>query len=183
MPFIAAAIVTAGSIEIAGIPADSLQPVGAVVDVLKAFGCAVERGSNSLRVTGPSQIWGIDWDMSAIGELVPTIAAICAFADTPSHLRGIGHIRGHETDRIAALHTIFTSLGGSLEPSDDGIVITPTTLHAGVVSTFHDHRLATAGAILGLRTEGVMVENIATTAKTMPQFAQLWADLVQGKAQ
>ncbi|NDB18458.1 MAG: hypothetical protein EB027_04240, partial [Actinobacteria bacterium] len=120
----------------------------------------------------------VDVNMSGLGELVPTAAALCAFADGTSWLRGIGHIRGHETDRIAALVRIFDALGGSAHDEDGDIRIEPRPLHAGVVPTFADHRLATCGALLGLLTPGVLVEDIATTSKTMPDFPELWARLV-----
>lgn len=103
------------------------------------------------------------------------MAALCALATTPSTLTGIAHLRGHETDRLAALAAEITALGGRVQETADGLVIEPAPLHGGVFHTYEDHRMATAGAILGLAVEGVQVENIGTTAKTMPEFPELWA--------
>jgi 3-phosphoshikimate 1-carboxyvinyltransferase len=106
------------------------------------------------------------------------VAALCALAETPSTLSGIAHLRGHETDRLAALVREINALGGSAEETADGLLIRPASLHGGVFSTYDDHRMATAGAVIGLAVDGVLVENIATTAKTLPQFPELWAQLV-----
>ncbi|BAS09755.1 3-phosphoshikimate 1-carboxyvinyltransferase [Arthrobacter sp. Hiyo4] len=111
------------------------------------------------------------------------MAALCALASGPSRLTGIAHLRGHETDRLAALVTEINRLGGDAEETSDGLVIRPAQLHAGVVHSYADHRMATAGAILGLAVPGIEVQDIATTAKTMPEFPQMWADmLAQGTA-
>ena len=106
------------------------------------------------------------------------MAALCALATGPSRLTGIAHLRGHETDRLAALVTEINRLGGDAEETSDGLVIRPAQLHAGVVHSYADHRMATAGAILGLAVEGVQVEDIGTTSKTMPDFPRLWADML-----
>jgi len=125
---------------------------------------------------------GVDVDLHAAGELAPTIAALAALADGPSRLRGIAHLRGHETDRLAALATEITRLGGQAEETRDGLVITPRPLHGAVFRTYHDHRMATSAAVIGLRVPGVGVENVATTAKTLPGFAGMWERMLGGSA-
>ena len=113
-------------------------------------------------------------DLHEIGELTPTIAALAALADTPSHVYGIAHLRGHETDRLHALATNINALGGQVEETDDGLIITPVPLHGGIWPTYDDHRMATAGAVIGVAIPGVRVENIRTTSKTFPDFARTW---------
>jgi 3-phosphoshikimate 1-carboxyvinyltransferase len=128
---------------------------------------------------GPNGIQGIDLDLSAAGELTPTIFALAAFADGPTTLYGIGHIRGHETDRIAALIGELESLGGEAHELEDGIRIVPRPLHGGRWLAHHDHRMATTGALVGLAVPGVEIDDISTTAKTMPQFPQLWRRMLE----
>jgi 3-phosphoshikimate 1-carboxyvinyltransferase len=172
-PFLAAALVVGGSVTVPGWPVETTQPGAMVPDLLKQMG------------PGPV-IKGLDIDLSAAGELVPTFAALAALADTPSRFTGIGHLRGHETDRLAALVTEINLLGGDARELPDGIEINPAELHGGVWHTYDDHRMATAGAIIGLRVPGVKVENIETTAKTLPDFAQMWDQMltdVAGEAQ
>ena len=105
------------------------------------------------------------------------MAALAALADSPSWLRGIAHLRGHETDRLAALTAEINALGGNVTETDDGLEIVPAPLHGGVWHSYADHRMATAGAILGLCVEGVDVEDIETTAKTLPDFTGMWEGL------
>lgn len=124
----------------------------------------------------------MDLDLSEAGELAPTVAALCALATTPSRLRGIAHLRGHETDRLAALSAELNALGGNVQETPDGLVITPAPLHGGVFHSYHDHRMATAGAILGLRVPGIEVEDIATTSKTLPDFPVMWARMLGSEA-
>ena len=116
--------------------------------------------------------------MSQIGELTPTVAALAALADSPSRLTGIAHLRGHETDRLKALATEINNLGGNVTELDDGLEIKPAPLHGGVWNSYADHRMATAGAIIGLRVEGVEIDDIDTTAKTLPGFAQMWEKML-----
>lgn len=182
MPFLAAAAMTAGQVTVPGLPPDSLQPITDVRSLLEQFGCATVCDSRGLTVAGPATLRSVDIDMSDIGELVPTAAALCAYADGPSTLRGIGHIRGHETDRISAISTIFAALGGTAHADASSLRIDPAPLRAGVVPTFADHRLATMGALLGLQTPGVLVQDIATTAKTMPNFPEMWLSLTSSVA-
>jgi 3-phosphoshikimate 1-carboxyvinyltransferase len=149
-------------------------------DLLDQMGAEVSQDAAGLTVAGTGELYGVDVDLHDAGELTPTVAALCALADTPSRLRGVAHIRGHETDRLAALATEINALGGDVSETDDGLVIRPAPLHAGVFHTYADHRLATAGALLGLRVPGVLVEDVGTTAKTLPGFPALWQAMLDG---
>jgi 3-phosphoshikimate 1-carboxyvinyltransferase len=176
-PFLAAAMVTGGEVTVRGWPRRTTQAGDALREILALLGGEVRLDDEGLTVRGPSTIKGVDLDLHDIGELTPAIAALCLLADSPSHLRGIAHIRGHETDRIAALARPFTALGGDVTETEDGIEIRPAPLHGGVFGTYADHRMAHAGVIIGLAVEGVLVENIATTSKTYPDFAGAWTRL------
>jgi 3-phosphoshikimate 1-carboxyvinyltransferase len=177
-PFLAAALVTAGSVSVADWPATTTQAGDALRDLLARMGADVAFTAAGLTVTGSGAIAGVDLDLSDVGELAPTIAALAALADSPSRLRGISHLRGHETDRLAALTAEINGLGGDVSETDDGLEIRPRPLHSGRFRTYHDHRMATAGAIIGLRVPGVEVEDIATTAKTLPEFERRWQEMV-----
>ncbi|MEN2738006.1 3-phosphoshikimate 1-carboxyvinyltransferase [Microbacterium sp. X-17] len=173
-PFLAAALVTGGSVSVTGWPAHSTQPGALLGDILSEMGARVSRRHGALTVTAEGGIRGVDLDLSAAGELAPTIVALAAFADAPSRLHGIGHIRGHETDRIAALVAELRGLGGEAEEFEDGIRIIPRPLHGGLWHAYHDHRMATTGALVGLAVPGVEIDDIGTTAKTLPEFPELW---------
>jgi 3-phosphoshikimate 1-carboxyvinyltransferase len=181
-PFVAAAMVAGGSVTIRDWPVRTTQAGDALRELLGRMGAVVTRSDTGVTVTGTGIINGIDADLSDVGELTPTIAALAALADSPSRLSGIAHLRGHETDRLAALTAEINGLGGDVDETDDGLVIRPRTLHAGTFHTYSDHRMATAGAIIGLRVAGVEVEDISTTGKTMPEFPKRWLDLVDGSA-
>ncbi len=142
------------------------------------MGCDVEYVDAGLRVRGTGRLHGIDVDLHDVGELAPAVAALCALADSPSHLRGIAHIRGHETDRLAALATELGALGADVTEHPDGLSLRPATLHGGVFHTYADHRMAHAGVIVGAAVDGVLVEDIATTGKTVPDFAGFWSELL-----
>ena len=175
-PFLAAALASRGTVRIPGWP-DETQQVGDLWrSILAAMGAEVTLHDGVLTVTGGPHIKG--GNFADTSELAPTVAALCALATGPSRLTGIAHLRGHETDRLAALATEINRLGGDAEETSDGLVIRPAKLHAGVVHSYADHRMATAGAILGLAVEGVQVEDIGTTAKTMPDFPRLWAGML-----
>ncbi len=118
--------------------------------------------------------------MRDIGELAPAVAALCALADTPSRLRGLAHIRGHETDRLAALRHELNALGGDVTEHHDGLDLRPAPLHGGRFATYADHRMVHAAAILGLRVPGLLVEDVGTTAKTFPGFEEAWVEMVEG---
>nr|WP_156802490.1 3-phosphoshikimate 1-carboxyvinyltransferase [Corynebacterium lubricantis] len=185
-PFLAAAAVTGGIMRIPNWPLATTQPGDVIRDILERMGCEVELVSEgptySLEVRGPQpgMLTGISLDMSDIGELAPTVAALAALASTPSELTGIAHLRGHETDRLAALTHEINNLGGACQELADGLHIEPAQLHGGQWTSYADHRMATAGAIIGLVVEDVEVENIATTSKTLPGFEKMWADMLRG---
>ncbi|MGV9195147.1 3-phosphoshikimate 1-carboxyvinyltransferase [Microbacterium sp. MC2] len=181
-PFLAAAVVTGGAVTVPGWPAHSTQPGGLLSDILSLLGARTSRRGGALTVTGSDRIAGVDLDLSAASELTPVLFAIAAFADAPTTLHGIGHIRGHETDRIAALTTNLRALGGEAEELPDGIRILPRPLHGGVWRAHDDHRIAQAGAVIGLRVPDVAVDDIGATAKTMPQFPELWQRMLAGDA-
>lgn len=173
-PFLCAALVAGGTVRVAGWPAATTQPGGLLPGILEQMGASTRLDGDVLAVTGTGTVHGVDLDLHAAGEIAPTIAALAALADSPTRLRGIAHLRGHETDRLAALSAEITRLGGQAEQTADGLVITPRPLHAGTVRTYADHRMATFGALLGLAVPGVLVEDVATTAKTIPDFVGLW---------
>ena len=141
--------------------------------------CLVE--DEVLTIHGDGNIHGIDIDLSIGGELAPVISVLAALSDTPSRITGIAHLRGHETDRLSALTHELNNLGGDVSELEDGLEIRPATLHGGKWQSYEDHRMATAGAILGLRVPGIEVENIATTSKTMPEFTKLWQEMLDAK--
>jgi 3-phosphoshikimate 1-carboxyvinyltransferase len=179
-PFMAAAMISGGKLSVKDWPAETTQPGDQLRDIFTQMGATVTRSGNDLTINGTGQIHGIDIDLHDVGELTPSIAALCALADSPSYLRGIGHLRLHETDRLAALAREINSLGGSVVEEPTALRITPAPLHAGIFHTYEDHRLATAGAIIGLRVEGIQVENIETTKKTLPDFPKAWANMLSG---
>lgn len=180
-PFIAAAMVTGGTVVIPGWPTRTTQPGDALRFLFAEMGGSCTLGSEGLTARGPDALLGIDVDLHEVGELAPVIAAVCALATTPSTLRGIAHLRLHETDRLAALARELTALGANVEELEDGLRIEPAPLHGGVFHTYDDHRLATAAAVLGLVVPGVYVENVETTAKTMPEFVDLWHAMLEGR--
>ncbi|MBD8059931.1 3-phosphoshikimate 1-carboxyvinyltransferase [Cellulomonas sp. JH27-2] len=177
-PFLCAAMVAGGTVTVPGWPSSTTQPGGLLPGFLERMGARTSLDGDRLSVTGTGAIHGVDLDLHAAGEIAPTIAALAVLADSPTRLRGIAHLRGHETDRLAALAAEITRLGGQAEQTSDGLVITPRPLHAGVWRTYADHRMATAGALIGLRVPGVEVEDVATTAKTIPDFVGLWTGML-----
>ncbi|WP_460774883.1 3-phosphoshikimate 1-carboxyvinyltransferase [Microbacterium sp. GXF7504] len=178
-PFLVAALVTGGSVSVTGWPAHSTQPGAQLPQLLAAFGGHASRRHGAMTATGGDRIAAVDLDLSAVGELTPTLVGLALFADGPSTFTGIGHIRGHETDRIAALVGNIRAIGGEAEELPDGIRVIPRELTGGLWRAHHDHRLATTGALIGLRVPGVEVDDIGTTAKTMPEFPELWARMLE----
>ena len=178
-PFLALAAVTGGSVTVRDWPERTTQPGDLLRDQLSLMGCRVGwTVDEGLTVTGPADgLTGIDVDLHDAGELAPAVAAVCALATTPSVLRGIAHIRGHETDRLAALATELGGLGADIEEHADGLSIRPAPLHGGVFRTYADHRMAHAGVIVGAAVPGVLVEDVATTSKTFTDFPSFWAGL------
>ena len=182
-PFLAAAMVAGGSVSISGWP-DSTTQVGDEFDgILQKMGATISRNNGVLTITGTGDIQGIDIDLSIGGELTPVIAALAAIADSPTVIRGVAHLRGHETDRLAALAAEINRIGGIARETADGLEIDPSNnLHGALWQTYEDHRMATAGAIIGLRVPGIEIEDITTTSKTMPNFAQMWQNMLGAKA-
>jgi len=178
LPFIAAALATGGRIRIRHWPRVSIQPTEQILEVVRAFGGVVSTDDDGLLVVGPPELRGVQADLRDIGETAPTFAALAALATEPSSLHGIAHLRGHETDRLAALHAQISALGGNIEQTDDALLFRPASLSGNSFLTYEDHRMATCAAILGLRVPGIEVENVATTAKTLPNFPQRWNALL-----
>ena len=180
VPFVAAAVVSAGTVRITGWPAQSIQPAEAILSILRQLNSVVTQSDSYLEVQGPQSYGGFDVNLRDVGELTPSVAALAALAapGSVSRLSGIAHLRGHETDRLAALRTEINRLGGNCSETTDGLEITATPLRPGIWRSYADHRMATAGAIVGLRVAGVEVDDIATTAKTLPDFPQLWTDMI-----
>jgi 3-phosphoshikimate 1-carboxyvinyltransferase len=183
-PFMVAAIVAGGTVTIEGWP-DATTQVGADLQtLLPLFGATVHRNGDALVVDGGvgllggAQLPGVSLDLSTGGELAPALVALAALASSPSSITGIGHLRGHETDRLAALAAEITGLGGAVTEHDDGLDIEPRELRGGPWRAYEDHRMATAGAIVGLAVDGVLVDDIACTAKTLPQFSELWSAML-----
>lgn len=177
-PFLAAAMVTGGEVTISDWPTHTTQAGDQLRELLTQMGARVDRVPAGLRVRAGTGVHGIDVDLGSVGELTPVIAALCALADGPSHLRGIGHLRGHETDRLAALAEMLGQLGGDVRENADGITIHPKPLHGATVDSYHDHRMATAAAVLGLAIPDIHIHDIATTRKTLPDFPQMWTHML-----
>lgn len=179
-PFLAAAVVVGGQVTLNGWPARTTQPGGQLPWLLRAFGAEVTEVDGRLRVVGDGNPVGVDLDLHEVGELTPVIAAIAALASGRSFLRGVAHLRGHETDRLAALTTELTRIGADVTQTEDGLVIDPQPTHGGLMLTYADHRMVHAAAVVGLRTSGVSIENVATVGKTMPTFTSAWTELLAG---
>ncbi|MEU9073064.1 3-phosphoshikimate 1-carboxyvinyltransferase [Kitasatospora sp. NPDC004745] len=177
-PFFAAALVTGGRVTVRDWPKHTTQPGDQLREIYTRMGGACEFTDEGLQFTGTGRIHGIEADLHDVGELTPVIAAVAALADSESHLYGIAHLRLHETDRLAALAKEINDLGGDVTETEDGLRIRPRALHGGIFHTYEDHRLATAAAVVGLAVPGVEVENVATTAKTLPDFPRMWAELL-----
>ncbi|NEB81816.1 3-phosphoshikimate 1-carboxyvinyltransferase [Streptomyces sp. SID14478] len=177
-PFLAAALITGGKVTIPDWPEHTTQPGDALRDIFTQMGGACALTDQGLEFTGSGRVHGIDVDLSEVGELTPGIAAVAALADGPSTLRGVAHLRLHETDRLAALTKEINELGGDVTETADGLHIRPRRLHGGIFHTYDDHRMATAGAIIGLAVDGVQIENVATTAKTLPDFPDMWTAML-----
>jgi 3-phosphoshikimate 1-carboxyvinyltransferase len=176
-PFLAAALVSGGEVTVRDWPRRTTQAGDALREILALMGAEVDLTDTGLTVRGTGEVHGIDVDLHDVGELTPAVAALCALAGTPSRLRGVAHIRGHETDRLEALARELGGLGADATETDDGLTLRPATLHGGVFHTYADHRMAHAGVIVGLAVEGVAVEDVGTTSKTFPGFADAWSRL------
>ncbi|MFG1901750.1 3-phosphoshikimate 1-carboxyvinyltransferase [Micromonospora carbonacea] len=180
VPFFAAALVTGGEVTLRGWPRSSAQPVEQLRTLLHRMGGEVVLTTDGLTVRGTGVVHGIEADLSDVSELTPALTALATLADSPSRFTGVAHIRGHETDRIAALAREFTGLGADLTESADGLEIRPRPLHGGQFRTYHDHRMAHAAAVTGLAVPGVELDDVSCTSKTMPEFPALWSAMVTG---
>ncbi len=177
--FFAAAAITSGLVSVHGWPRESVQPTEQLFEVLQAMGVEFEYDDAGVSARGPATLRAIDADMHEIGEVTPTVAVLAAVADGTTTIRGVAHLRLHETDRLHALATELERLGASVRQTEDGLVITPGPLRGGTWRTYDDHRMAMSGAVLGLVVPGMRVEDIGCTSKTMPDFADRWSALVR----
>jgi 3-phosphoshikimate 1-carboxyvinyltransferase len=180
-PFLALAATTGGTVTVRDWPRATTQAGDVLRDLLTRMGCSVELDDAGLTVRGAGPITGLDADLHDVGELTPVLAALCAVADGPSYLRGIAHIRGHETDRLAALATELKGLGADVTERADGLELRPAALHGGVFHTYADHRMAHAAAVLGSAVDGVEVDDVGATSKTFPDFPGVWATLLDSR--
>jgi 3-phosphoshikimate 1-carboxyvinyltransferase len=180
-PFLALAAATGGRVTVRAWPRATTQAGDALRDLLARMGCGVTLDADGLTVTGGRRLDGLDADLHDVGELTPVLAALCALAEGPSYLRGIEHIRGHETDRLAALATELRGLGADVTEHADGLELRPARLHGGLFRSYADHRMAHAGAVLGAVVAGVEIDDIAATSKTFPDFPGTWARLLAAR--
>ncbi|NJC70933.1 3-phosphoshikimate 1-carboxyvinyltransferase [Planosporangium thailandense] len=177
-PFLAAALVTGGAVTVPGWPRTTTQAGDRLRELLSEMGGEPTLSTEGLTMRGTGAVHGLDADLSDVSELTPVLAGLAALADSPSRLRGIGHIRGHETDRIAALARELTRLGADVVEHPDALEIRPRPLTGGAFETYDDHRMAHAGAVIGLAVPGVALSDVGCTSKTMPQFPALWSAMV-----
>lgn len=177
-PFLAAAMVSGGTVSIRNWPENTTQVGDDFDGILQMMGASIKKSQGNLTIQGSGEISGIDIDLSRAGELTPVIAALAALANSRTTIRGVGHLRGHETDRLAALVAEINRIGGKATETEDGIVIEPSSLHGGLWRCYADHRMATAGAIIGLRIPGIEIEDIGATSKTIPEFVSLWRQML-----
>ncbi|MUH59033.1 3-phosphoshikimate 1-carboxyvinyltransferase [Bifidobacterium canis] len=199
-PFLGAALIAGGTVRVPNWPAHTTQPGGLLPSVLHKFGatvtlngeefneindceCFPDTFNGMLEVTSDGTIHGLgECDLSAIGEITPSIAAIAVFADEPSELIGIAHLRGHETNRLEALVNEITRVGSHAQEESDGITISPVPreqMHGATLETYADHRMATFAAMLGLGIDGIVVKNVETTRKTIPDFVGMWTNMLE----
>lgn len=177
-PFLAAALVTGGRVTMPGWPRTTLQAGDRLREILTRMGGTCRLTERGLTVRGGDRIRGIDVDLRNEADLAPIVAALAALADSPSTLRGIAHLRTHETDRIAALARELGALGTGVGEHEDGLEIEPRPLTGTVFETYDDHRMAFAGALVGLAVPGIVLADVACTAKTVPDFPALWSAMV-----
>ena len=183
VPFLAAGVVSGGIVRVTGWPSPSLQPADTILALLEKMNATATHADTHLEINGSALYDGFDVDLRDVGELTPAVAVMAALATSGSvsRLRGVAHLRGHETDRLAALSAEINGLGGDCQETADGLTITATQMHGGTWRSYADHRMAMAGAIIGLRVSGVEVDDIETTSKTLPEFAALWTDMLAGQ--
>nr|WP_218859731.1 3-phosphoshikimate 1-carboxyvinyltransferase [Petropleomorpha daqingensis] len=179
-PFLAAALVTGGRVTVRDWPEVTTQPGAQLDRLLAEMGATVERTDDGLRVTGGAVVRPLVADLHEVGELTPVLAAVCALADGTSRLTGIGHLRGHETDRLQALDEVLSAVGARVEQLPDGLVIEPGPRRPARLDSYADHRMVHAGAVLGLAIEGVEVSDPGAVSKTLPDFVERWNGLLVG---
>jgi 3-phosphoshikimate 1-carboxyvinyltransferase len=172
--YLAAPLVAGGSVTVPGWPRHTVQPGAVLPELLEAMGGQVSRTDDSVTVSGGGTLHGIDVDLRDAPELTPVLTALAALADSPSHFRGVGHIRLQETDRLAALATELNRLGGDVQEHPDGLTVTPRPLTGATLASYDDHRIAMAWAVLGLGVDNVAILDVATTRKTVPDFVGSW---------
>jgi 3-phosphoshikimate 1-carboxyvinyltransferase len=177
-PFVVAAVATGGRVRVPAWPQRSFQPGDRLPELLRAMGAHCVVDDDGLTATAGDRLLGLDADLSDCTELVPALAALAALAGTESTFSGIAHMRGQETDRLRALSAELTRLGGECHETPDGLRIVPRRLHGGLVQTYADHRMAMFGAVLGLAVDSVLVENVTTAAKTVPDFVERWTAML-----
>ncbi|TQL57613.1 3-phosphoshikimate 1-carboxyvinyltransferase [Propioniferax innocua] len=180
--FLAAAVMTVGSVTVPGWPFETNQPGDRIRQILTDFGAEVRLDSDGLHVTGTMHPRGVDLDLSDASELTPVVAALAAIAHQSSTIRGVGHIRGHETDRLAALEAELNELGSATHQTEDGLSIAPRMLHGGDWHTYADHRMAHAGALIGLIVDDVTLDDVTCTSKTLPDFPGMWRMMLEQSA-
>ena len=180
--FFAAAAVTSGRVRVEGLARAALQGDIAFLGVLEQMGCAVQSGPDWVEVSGPPQLRGVDIDMSRLPDMAITLAAIAPFASSPTHIRNVGLIRHHETDRIAAMAAELGKLGVAVEEYPDGLRIQPGCQHGATIDSYHDHRMAMGFAVAGLVIPGVEIAHADAVAKTFPDFFARFAALHEGTA-
>ena len=181
-PFMAAAMICGGSVEILDWPKSTTQPGDQLRNIFASMGAKIKQTGEGLKISAGNAINGIDIDLHDVGELTPSIAAVAALASSQSTLRGIAHLRLHETDRLAALANEINNLGGDVTEGPGELLIKPAKLAASqIFKSYEDHRMATAGAIIGLAVKDLSVENIETTKKTLPDFPGMWQEMLNGK--
>ena len=186
-PFMAAPMICGGSVIIRDWPKVTTQPGDRLREIFTSMGARIEfvesKDMRGLKVSGTGEIRGIEIDLHDEGELTPSIAALAALASSPSYLKGIGHLRLHETDRLTALANEINALGGKVTEEEGALRIEPAKLklnaNENLFRTYEDHRMATAGAIIGLALPGLVIENIETTRKTLPDFPGLWSETLR----
>src|SRR3954464_691777 len=182
-PFLAAALVTGGSVTVRDWPEVTTQPGAQLDRLLAEMGAEVTRTSEGLQVSGSGTIRPLVADLGEVGELAPVLAALAALADGPSRFTGIAHMRGHETDRLQALDEVLTAIGARVEQLPDGLVIEPGPRRAAVLDSYADHRMVHAAAVLGLAIEGVPAADPGAVAKTLPDFVERWNGLLGAPAE
>jgi 3-phosphoshikimate 1-carboxyvinyltransferase len=168
--FFAAAAVTGGEITVEGLNASALQGDVHFVDALEQMGCAVTWRDHSITVRGTKHLRGIDIDMNAISDTAQTLACVAPFAEGPTRIRNVAHMRHKETDRVSAVVTELSRLGVQVEEHPDGMTIHPGPVHAGTVATYDDHRMAMSFSLLGLRVPGIIIADPGCTSKTYPEY-------------